>query len=282
MALQTPFQYYNDTANWGEYQFTTLREIVNFMELESQDDDSLLKNTKRSKFLANAKQGIRLLSRSVANKVLSFQIQVPTTLYWALPQDYVGYVRISRFVDDTETGSVRLQPLDINNNIPTAVDYLQDHKYELLFDSEGNILQSEGMNAINKPYVKVRFTEQGGQSMTDTSKWSKYGEVKFDEERGIIVFSSDLSDQFVLIEYVSDGLENELKGEEVKVHKDLVHALQDYIFWQCIARKKTPTLGEKKLAENTWLASRHKAVLTRANIDLQSIMKLSRKKSMTP
>ena len=252
------------------------------MELEAQDDDSLLKNTKRSKFLAHAKQGIRLLSRSVANKVLSFQIQVPPTLYWALPQDYVGYVRVSRFVDDTETGSVRLQPLDINNNIPTAVDYLQDHAYELLFDDQGNILQSEGMNAINKPYIKVKFTEEGGQSMRDTSKWSKYGEVKFDEERRIIVFSSDLSDQFVLIEYVSDGLEAELKGEEVKVHKELVDALQDYIYWKCIARRKTPFVNEKIIAEKTWLASRHRAVMTRTNIDLQSIMKLSRKKSMTP
>ena len=279
---QTAFQYYSNTDNWGEYQFVPLREIINFMELESQDDDSLLKNTKRSKFLAHAKQGIRLLSRSVANKVLSFQIQVPPTLYWALPQDYVGYVRVSRFVPDTETGSVRLQPLDINNNIPTAVDYLQDHRYELLFDDEGNIIQSEGMNAINKPYIKVKFTEEGGQSMRDTSQWSKYGEVKFDEDRSIIVFSSDLSDQFVLIEYVSDGLEAELKGEDVKIHKELVDALQDYIYWKCISRRRTPNGNEKMIAERTWLASRHRAVMTRANIDLQSIMKLSRKKSMIP
>lgn len=183
---------------------------------------------------------------------------------------------------NAETGSVRLQPLDINNNIPTAVDYLQDHRYELLFDDQGNILQGEGMNAINKPYVKVKFTEQGGQSMRDTSQWSKYGEVKFDEDRGVVVFSSDLSNEFVLIEYVSDGLEAELKGEEVKVHKELIDALQDYIYWKCIARRRTVNGNDKVLAERTWLASRHKAVMTRANIDLQTISKLSRKKSMTP
>ena len=279
---QTAFQYYSNVANCGEYQFTTLKEVINFMELEAQDDDSLLKNTKRSKFLAHAKQGIRLLNRSVSNKVNGFQIQVPPNLAWVLPQDYINYVRISRFVDDTETGSVRLQPLDINNNIPTAVDYLQDHKYELLFDDLGNILQSEGRNAFSEPYIKVKFTEYGGQSLKDTSNWSKYGEFKIDEERGLIVFSSDLSDQFVLIEYVSDGLENELKGEEVKIHKDIVDALQDYIFWKCISRKRTVNGNEKALAERTWLSSRHKAVLNRANIDLQSIMKLSRKKSITP
>jgi len=279
---QSPFQYYSDVANWGEYQFTTLKEVINFMELEAQDDDSLLKNTKRSKFLAHAKQGIRLLSRSVSNKVNSFQIQVPPNLAWVLPQDYINYVRISLFVDDTETGSVRLQPLDINNNIPTAVDYLQDHKYELLFDDLGNILQSEGRNAFSEPHIKVKFTEEGGQSLRDTSKWSKYGEFKIDEQRGLIAFSSDLSDQFVLIEYVSDGLESELRGEDVKIHKDIVDALQDYIFWKCISRKRTVNGNEKVLAERTWLSSRHKAVLNRANIDLQSIIKLSRKKSMTP
>lgn len=279
---QTSFQYYNNTDNWGEYQFVTLRDVINFMELESQDDDSYLKNIKRSKLLAYAKQGIRFLNRSVANKINSFQIQVPTHLTWALPQDYVNYVRISRFVEDSKTGSVRLQPLDINYNIPTAVDYLQDHKYEILFDDQGSILQSEGINAISNPYIKVCFSEYGGQSMKDTSNWSKYGEFKIDEDRGVMAFSSDLSDQFILVEYVSDGLENELWGEEVKIHKDIREALQDYIYSECISRRRNVPLYEKKQAENKWLSSRHKAVITRSNIDIQSIIKLSRKKSMYP
>jgi len=280
--MQTPFQYYSDTDNWGQYQYITLREVINFLELEAQDDDSYLKNVKRSKMLAYAKQGVRLLNRTVSNKVQSFQIQVPPSLAWALPQDYINYVRISRFIEDTETNSYRLQPLDINNKIATAVDYLQDHRYELLFDHNGNILQSEGKNAIAKPYIKVKFTEEGGQSLTDTSQWSKYGEFKIDEDRGLIVFSSDLSDEFVLIEYVSDGLENELKGEEVKIHKDIREALQDYIFYECISRRRSVPMHEKKQAENKWLTSRHKAVLSRSNIDFQSIMNLSRKKSIIP
>ena len=65
-------------------------------------------------------------------------------------------------------------------------------------------------------------------------------------------------------------------------HKELVDALQDYIYWKCISRRRTPNGNEKMIAERTWLASRHRAVMTRANIDLQSIMKLSRKKSMIP
>jgi hypothetical protein len=277
---QTPFQYYDNSANWGQYQFVTLKEVVNFLELEAQDDDSYLKNVKRSKLLAYAKQGIRLLNRSVSNQVKAFQIQVPDTLDWVLPQDYVNYVRISRFVEDIATNSTRLQPLDINYNIPTALDYLQDNNYDIMFDNDGNILQAEGINAFADPYIKVKFAEIGGQSMTDTSNWSKYGEFSINEERGLMVFSSDLAEQFVLIEYISDGLENSLKDEDIKIHKDIREALQDYIFFECISRKRNVPMSEKKQAEGKWLASRHKAAITRSNIDLQAVNKLSRKKSM--
>lgn len=279
---QTPFQYYSDEENWGKYQYVTLKDVIDFMVLETQDDDSYLKNVKRSKLLAYAKQGIRLLHRTVTNKVNSFQIEVPTNLKWALPQDYIDYVRVSRFVQNTDTGGYRLFPLDINNNIPTAVDYLQDNAFELLFDSDGYILQAEGLNATSQPYIKIPFEHYGGQSMTDTSKFSKNGEFKVDEERGFFVFSSDLAEQYILIEYVSDGLENNLWGEEIKVHKRVREALQDYIYFECISRRRNVPLFEKRQAENKWLSSRHKAVLDRSNIDLMAVSRISRKKSMIP
>jgi hypothetical protein len=52
------------------------------------------------------------------------------------------------------------------------------------------------------------------------------------------MFSSDLADKNVVIEYVSDGLQNELWEQSITVHKYLRKALEDHIYYECIARKR--------------------------------------------
>src|SRR5690554_4721630 len=165
---QTPNQYYSDEDNFGQYQYVSIKEIVNAMMLETQDDDSYLKNTKRSKILFHAKQGIRELNRSVANDVRAYEITVPDSLVFPLPQDYVNYVRISVIIFDNVTGSLRLQPLDVNYTINTAIGYLQDHNADILFDDQGGILMSESSNAIARPYKKYSFSKETNQPTLNT------------------------------------------------------------------------------------------------------------------
>ena len=169
MASQIPQDYYENEELHGGYQYVSLKTIVDNMLLEAEEDDSYIKNVKRSRIINYAKQAIRTVTRQASNDVLVVEVTVPTSLSWILPQDFVHYVRISIVVQDKNTGSYRLQPLDVNQNINIATGYLQDDSGELLFDHEGKILTADSSNGYAKPYKRYAFTDDY-QPTLNTSK----------------------------------------------------------------------------------------------------------------
>ena len=269
----TPFDYYNATDNHGNYQYLSLKEFVDDFLVDGLDDDDILKNTKRALMVNYAKKGLRELNKGRLGRVIPVEITVPETLVLTLPHDYVHYIRVSVVVRDISEDSYRLKPLNINNTISTATGYLQDNDYELLFDSDGYVLTADATNAYNKPYKVYKFTESScslsGNAGLDTSKLSKYGEVKFDEERGKMVFSSNLADKEIVLEYRSDGLASDTYSEgSVKLHKDLADCLYDYVYWRCIRRKKSVSAQDKRMALLRFKTTRHEAKLNRMNFNL--------------
>ena len=280
MAPQIPQDYYENEELHGGYQYVTLKTVIDNMLLEAEDDDSYIKNVKRSRIVNYAKQAIRTVTRQAANDVLAIEVTVPTSLSWILPQDYVNYVRISIVVQDKNTGSYRLHPLDVNRNINNATGYLQDDAGELLFDDEGQILTADSSNGYAKPYKRYAFTDDY-QPTLDTSKLSKHGEFVIDEKRGMILFSSDLSEREVVIEYVSDGLQAELSEEEITIHKYLRDTVENWIYFSCIERKRNIPANEKQRALLRYKTTLHQAKLARADFNLLQISRVLRSRSMT-
>lgn len=280
MTPTTPEEYHEDDELHGGYQYLTLKQIIDDFMVDLTDDDHILKNTKRAIILKHAKSGIRTLNRQVFNDIKTMEITVPEFLYFALPHDYVDYLRVSLVVTDASTNSLRLQPLNINSNINVADGYLQDDIGYILFDEDGYILQADSQNHYNKPYKRYEFSEsycQGGSPNLDTSKLSKYGEFKIDEANGKIVFSSNLDDQEIVMEYLSDGLSpDQYNDGQIKVHKNCVDVLNDWIYYKCIQRKKNIPRGEKIDALNRFKTTRHEAKLERANFDLFQIERTMR------
>ena len=45
--METPYDYHSDESKHGGYQYLTLKEVVDDINLERFDDDSILKNTSR-------------------------------------------------------------------------------------------------------------------------------------------------------------------------------------------------------------------------------------------
>ena len=277
---QTPQDYYENSDHHGTYQYVSLKTIIDNMLLEAEDDDSFIKNVKRSRIISYAKQGIRAVTRQAANDVLAIEVTVPPSLVWVLPQDYVNYVRISVVVQDTDSGSLRLMPLDINRNISIANGYLQDNDYDIIFDSDGQILTADSSNGYAKPYKKYSFSE-GYQPTLDTSKLSKYGEFTIDERRGTILFSSDLSDKEIVIEYISDGIQADLSEEEITLHKYLRDTVENWIYFCCIERKRNIPANEKQRALLRYKTTLHQAKMARADFNLLQISRVLRSRSMT-
>lgn len=278
----TPEQYHNTESEHGKYQYVSLQEIVNDMLLLSQDDDSYLKNTKRSQILYFARQGIKLVNRQAASDVYAISFEVSPSLYFILPQDYIEYVRVSVVLGLNGDNSKRLYTLDINRNMNISRGYLQDHNYEILFDNNGQILTADGDNVYGQAYSTYKFCgcASGTGSKTDTSKLSEYGEFTIDERNGRIAFSSNLMEKEIVLEYVSDGLQNDLSEEEITVHKYCEETIKDWIYYCCIAQRRTVPANEKQRALQRHKTTLHQSKLARANFDYQLITRVLRKKAI--
>lgn len=276
---QTPEQYFTNEDLHGTYQYETLKDVLDTMLIRAQDDDNVLKNTKRSSLLLYAKEGLRELAADTTNDIMMIEFTVPDSNYFPLPQAYVNWVRVSVVCGNESTGYY-LEPLDINRNISTATGYLQDHNAEILFDSDGYILESDSTNAYAVPYRSYKF-HNGYQPTLDTSKLSKYGEFNIDERGGRITFSSTLTDREVVFEFISDGLQPELHEQSVTIHKHCSQALKDWIYYAAIEQKRNVPASEKERALRRYKTSLHLAKKRRSGMNLQYIMRLMREKTKT-
>ncbi|SED10417.1 hypothetical protein SAMN04489761_4286 [Tenacibaculum sp. MAR_2009_124] len=266
----TPFQYHNDEDLHGSYQYVPIQKVVQHFERISLDDDSILKHTRRSQILKSVKAGISDLSLNNLNEVKLMEIDVPENLRVTLPHDFVSFARLSVVVHDSLSNSYRLFPLDKNDNMHTAVAYLQDHNHEILFDHDGYVLKADAYNAQNIPYKRYVF-HCGG----DAKQYSRNGEYSITGKE--IVFSSNLLDEPIVLEYFSDGLAYDTYGEEdIKVHKEVLPVLIDWVYNDLIQFKRNVSQSEKRRASNKLKSSLHKAKIKRAKFNLLEIARKAR------
>lgn len=248
MAYLTGYQYYENSGNtpedenWGSYQYVSLQDIVNNFMLMYVGNDKLVNNVPKYNVLFHAKRGIQELNYDAMKETKIIELTVCEDLKIVLPNNYVNWVRISLYKDGL------LQPLSENIQTNYATSYLQDNDCRVLFDEEGNVL--EGTSTLdydritgNKKSIYLGTGTQNGNSgyLVDGDWYfnyavgARYGlntetansnpTFKVDKAGGVINFSSEMSDQTVIIEYVSDGMEG---GDESKVNVNKL--FEDYIY----------------------------------------------------
>jgi len=248
MAYLTGYQYYENSGNtpedenWGSYQYVSLQDIVNNFMLMYVGNDKLVNNIPKYNVLFHAKRGIQELNYDAMKETKILELTVCEDLKIVLPNNYVNWVRISLYKDGL------LQPLSENIQTNYATSYLQDNNCRVLFDEEGNVL--EGTSTLdydritgNKKSIYLGTgTQNGNSGYLIDGDWyfnyavgARYGlntetansnpTFKVDKAGGVINFSSEMSDQTVIIEYVSDGMEG---GDESKVNVNKL--FEDYIY----------------------------------------------------
>jgi hypothetical protein len=281
--METPEEYYTTPSSFGSYQFVTLKEVVDGLLTPAKlDSDNYLKNTNRALIVYHAKMGIKELTKSTSATTLSIEMTVGDNSCIVMPQDYVDWVRISVVVVDSTNGSRKLQVLNINRDINIATGYLQDNNAQILFDNAGSIITADASNAYNIPYQSYEFTNDysGGNAGLDTSKLSAFGEFTIDENNGKIVFSANLINKEVVVEYQSDGLQWEAFGEgDIKVHKHIEQALKDWTYYACIEQRQMVPANEKQRALKRYMTTKHQAKKDRAGFDMNEISRQMRIKS---
>lgn len=255
MAYLTTYQYYENDgnppldANWGSYQYVSLQDIVNNFMLMYAGNHSLVNNEERYKILFHAKRAIQELNYDAFKEIKILELSVCDTLRYVLPHDYVNWVRISLYKDGI------LRPLTENIQTNWSKAYLQDNDCKILFDQDKNILEPE-YSGIDYDRItgskKSIYLNQGspfngmegyyydGLWYFDYEIGARFGlntetanfnpTFRIDKKAGVINFSSGMSGELCILEYVSDGMEggdNSLITVN-KLFEDYVYAYIEY------------------------------------------------------
>ena len=222
------------------YQYVKLKDIVNaFMLTYIGDDKVFPPNTKRFNVVYHAKRGLQELTYDALREVKVAELELNDVCSMRVPSDYVNYVRIS-WVDNEGYFHPIIESTD--TAIVTSA-YLQDNKFEILFDNTGEALEGSSLSrdrSLNNGGSSVSTGNSGRSYMhyssspdygLDASKANGNGHFVINKQMGVIEFSSDLKNKLIVLEYISDGLEGG-DEERIEVHKFAEQCLINYIAWQ--------------------------------------------------
>lgn len=261
MSYLSQYQYYANSgnnpenANWGSYQYVSLKDIVNNYMLMYYGNHSLVNNEERYKVLFHAKRAIQELNYDAFKEVKALELTVGAQLRFVLPSDYVNWVRVSMY----QNGYIF--PLVENIQLNTANAYLQDNNARILFDQDGNILKpefsdldydrltrhqrsiylspgsmfdgQEGWYYDGKWYFEYQMGRRFGLN-TETA--NRNPQFRIDNKAGVINFSSDMAEKLCILEYISDGMEG---GDEslISVNKLFEKYVYSYITYEILNAK---------------------------------------------
>jgi hypothetical protein len=239
VQLQTPTIW----DNYGSYAYTSLVDIVNNFMVAYVGMDKLIPRAKRSDVIFHAKRGLQEFSYDTLKSVNAQEVVIPPSLSIPIPQDYVNYVQLS-WIDGAGIKHI-IYPTTLTSN-PTQTplqtqsgEYTQDgfgentEAAQSLVDQRwknNNTLDITGQltdeifnnaNVYNWEWWKTAYGQRYGLN-PQTSQ--KNGWFTINEREGKFSFSSDLANQLIIIEYISDGLSTELNSKVPKMAEDALYS----------------------------------------------------------
>ena len=140
--LNTTQQGYYQGNDHGNYQFTSLDDVINQFIVAYVGEDKLISKVKRVDVAFHAQRALQELSFDTFKSTKAQEITLPPSLQMILPQDYVNYTKVS-WVDSAGIKHL-LYPTSKTSN-PSS---------NSLQDSDGDfILQAVGTMTNNKPTI---------------------------------------------------------------------------------------------------------------------------------
>ena len=256
MAYITNYQYYTNNGvipedtNWGSYQYVSLADIVNNFMLMYVGNDKLVNNVDRYTVLFHAKRAIQELNYDALRNIKVLELHLDDSLKMVLPPDYVNYVRISLLRQ-----GVLLQ-LTENRTILSATAYLQDNDYNIIFDLNGEVVTGTSKVDIlrleKRLYTGPGFYNgaygwnyngewyfgynMGGRYGLATDEANRNPKFTVNKVAGVIDFSSGVEDGYIVLEYISDGMEN---GDDslITINKLAEEYIYNYLKWAILSNK---------------------------------------------
>ena len=166
----TQNQYYDssNSANYGNYQFTTLENIINAFMIMYVGEGKIINKVNRTDVQFHAMRAIQELSYDVLRSFKSQEIEVPNTLSMVLPQDYVNYIKLVRVGTDGLERTLyparkTSDPFAITQNTDGTYEFGQQKRVITIVISDPLTLEGDnlvlgfkdGLNA--QGFVRFRF-----------------------------------------------------------------------------------------------------------------------------
>jgi hypothetical protein len=272
--------------NYGDYQFTTIKDVINNFMISYVGEGKIISKLKRTDVLFHAMRGIQEFSFDILPSNKSVEIEIGPQLYFVLPQDYVNYVKLTW--NDNGVERIIYPTSKTSNPLPI----LQDHNYEYLFDQQNReILESQesntwhdfrqrgngdGNDLSERELDLIKRGNIGQRYGLDPQYMQSNGVFFIDPIQGLIRFSSDMVNRIVTLKYVSDGLATD---EEMVIHKLAEEALYKYIAYAILSvRPNIPEYVVQRFKKESSAAKRN-AKLRLSNIKLEEITQIMRGKS---
>jgi hypothetical protein len=249
--------------NYGDYQYTSIKDIVNNFLVGYVGNGKIISNAKRSDVMFHAKRGLQEFSYDTLKVMKSQELTIPPTLSVIIPQDYVNYVQMS-WIDDngakhiiyptTLTSNPMEKPLQDNN-------ITRNSNYGFAFPSEGYGIPMQdqfGENLDGTSMTEERWEnvppnlqqelDEFGSIWATRREWGLLGQryglqpelaqrngwFTINEREGKMSFSSNLREKLIILEYISDGLAYD---EDSKVPKMAEEALYMHIAYSILSTR---------------------------------------------
>lgn len=232
--------------NWGSYQYIGLTDIVNNFLLMFNGNHSLINNEERYKILFHAKRGIQELNYDAFKEIKSLQLTVYSDLRFVLPSDYINWIRISLFKNNT------IRPLVENIQVQSALSYVQSATATFTYDADDNVnTQTSSLDtartdgSLNSIYLNQANLDQDNNPPFNEDYYDSYIGARYglntetaninptftiDKKAGVINFNSTMANEQCILEYISDGMEggNDSKISVNKLFEDYIYAYIKY------------------------------------------------------
>lgn len=296
LITQTNEQYYEGPdgiwnsldENYGDYQFISLKDIINNFIIAYVGEDKIISKIKRTDIVFHAKRGVQELNFDTLHSFKAQEIEIGPQLYMVLPQDYVNYIKFT-WTDSAGIEHV-IYPASKTSDPPAI---LQDDNFEYTFDNNGEILYAQESETWKKFKNSTRGAEDpmseaaaadkiyeqnlGRRYGIDPQFAQSNGTFFIDQVRGLARFSSNMVHKIVTLKYVSDGLN--VKEEEMRIHKFAEEAMYKYLAHAILAtRANTPEYMIARFKREA-AATKRNAKLRLSNIKLEEITQVLRGKS---
>tara|TARA_R110002124_G_scaffold266542_1_gene433465 strand:- start:321 stop:1229 length:909 start_codon:yes stop_codon:yes gene_type:complete len=250
---QTPELYYlgaddvwnSGDENYGDYQFVSIKDIINNFMVAYVGQDKLITKVKRTDVAYWAQRAVQEFSFDLLPQTKSIEIEVPPGLYMVMPQDFVSYIKLAW---SDEKGIERIIYRTDKTSNPEAI--LQDSDFAYTFSESGELLKAQSSETLkrfkaessaNSGYWDINSNPDlmalyayGGRYGISPQEAQGNGVFYLDNEDGVIRFSSDLRGRIITLRYVSDGLGTE---EDMNVHKYAMDAVEKYIAYSVLSTR---------------------------------------------